>query len=70
MIKQIGRSLLDGAATLLDLGGTLHEERQKIPAELVDEAAIRSDWEAVGRDLQYGMDQFSESDDYHNALYK
>lgn len=70
MIKQIGRSLLYGAATLLDIGGTLGAKQTPLPDKLVDEAAIRSDWETMSADLWWGMDQFSKTPDYQRVKYK
>jgi len=53
-------SLLEGFARLLDLGGTLAPQSSPgNPAEL-DYFALRSDWEAVGRDLWTSMESARE----------
>ena len=54
------KSLLGGAATLLDIGGSMPKNRIQLPPEIVDAAAIRSDWEAVGGDIKGALVQIKK----------
>ena len=53
-------SFLEGCARAIDIGATLNEYNQNKTSEEADAAAIRSDWQAVGDDIQVAMDKFSE----------
>jgi hypothetical protein len=48
-------SFLTGAARVLDLGGVLTEFQLARPPAQPDWLALRSDWEAVGRDILAGI---------------
>lgn len=54
-LKSFMRSFVDGYGRAIDIGAT----RQKIVFDEIldvsDDDAIRSDWEAVGSDLKYGI---------------
>jgi hypothetical protein len=45
------RAFLDGAASVLDLMGTLYSSRMDEILSRSDSDALRSDWEAVGKDF-------------------
>ena len=45
-------SFLGGIARVLDLGGTLNVINESVTPEEADAKALRSDFMAVGRDLQ------------------
>ena len=48
-------SFLEGVARLLDLGGTLNEYNGFDTPEDADLVALRSDWEALGRDYRSAL---------------
>jgi hypothetical protein len=50
-------SFVEGVARTLDIWGTLVEYSTSPTAEEADAKALRSDWEAVGRDLQAAAGQ-------------
>ena len=45
------RAFLDGAASVLDLVGTLYSNRMNEILSRSDTDALRSDWEAIGKDF-------------------
>ncbi len=51
-------SLLDGAARVLDMGGTLAEFNTALSEEQADYLALRVDWLTVGRDIRRALDAF------------
>ena len=53
-------SFLEGYARAIDIGSTLSEYNQNKTPEEADAAAIRSDWLAVGDDIQVAIGKFSE----------
>jgi len=48
-------SFMEGAARMLDLGGTLTEFNQVLTPSQADYYAIRQDWGVVGRGLRRAM---------------
>jgi hypothetical protein len=50
-------SLLGGAASALDIGGTLHIFNDSRTGAEADAIAIRADWRAIGADLQKAIDE-------------
>lgn len=52
-------SLLEGAARTLDMGSAFTQYNALPSPEQADFVALRSDWEAVGADLQRAMDHFA-----------
>ena len=48
-------SALEGAARLLDLGGTLQMYNSALSGQQADSLAIASDWAAVGGDILSAM---------------
>ena len=53
------RSFLSGVASILDIGGS-HDSQSYLDEESgfrADAEAVRSDFEAIGRDLQKAMDK-------------
>ena len=53
-------SALQGAASVLDIGGTLEEYNPSENEEQADFHAIRSDWRAVGDDIRAAAKQYVE----------
>ena len=51
-----------GAAHVLDLGGTLFNFKISDNPALTDRKALESDWEQVGKDLQFAIGQFEKED--------
>ena len=45
-------SFLEGVARLLDMGGTLNEYNASRSGQEADDAALRSDWAAIGQDMR------------------
>ena len=65
LFKRTGRlfarpSFFEGYGRAIDMGATLNEYNQNKTPEEADVAAIRSDWQAVGDDIQVAMNKFSE----------
>ena len=57
-------SFLEGMARLFDIGGTLDTYYYYLPDDNPQDAdarAIASDWQAVGRDIAFAIDEFSAS---------
>ena len=52
-------SFWEGFGRCLDLFGTLEYKRTRKP-EQADYLALRSDWEAVGRDMWYALGEFEK----------
>ena len=60
------RAILEGMASILDIGGTLQPERRVMTPEealRTDRVAIASDWRAVGDDLRWAMGKMMEEID-------
>ena len=53
-------SFIEGVARLMDFGGALNEYNTASSPELADEKAIRSDWVAVGKDIDSAINNFAE----------
>jgi len=51
-------SALQGAASVLDIGGTLGEYNASETDEMADFHALRSDWRAVGDDIRAAARQY------------
>ena len=51
-------SALQGAASVLDLGGTLEEYNTSESPEEADFYALRSDWRSVGDDIRLAAKEF------------
>lgn len=51
-------SFWEGIARLIDFGGTLDEYNTALTPEQADRIALEQDWIAVGKDLQWAMDEF------------
>ena len=51
-------SFWEGIARLIDFGGTLDEYNKALTPEQADRIALEQDWIAVGKDLQWAMDEF------------
>ncbi len=49
-------SVLEGISRLIDFGSTLNVYNSSKTAEDADCKAIKSDWEAVGKDIKKAMD--------------
>ena len=54
-------SFLEGLARLLDFGGTLNEYNYSDSPAEADFLAIQSDWEAVGLDMTWAIEEFEET---------
>ena len=53
-------SFWEGYARVIDMGATLNEyNRSKTPEE-ADDAAIQSDWKAVGESMESALSNFSK----------
>jgi hypothetical protein len=53
-------SFLFGVARSLDLGGVFDDYNDSVNVHEADRRAAASDWQAVGRDIQFGIDAFSK----------
>ena len=53
-------SFLEGAARILDFGGTLNVYNRSVTPEEADLVALRSDWEALGQDLRVAISTVAE----------
>lgn len=51
-------SVLEGVARLIDVGGTLNEYNTSSTPGQSDARALRSDWLAVGADLEQAIETF------------
>ena len=51
-------SFLEGLARSLDLGDTLTEYNRSESGHAADRRALRSDWDAIGRDMRNAMEEF------------
>ena len=47
-----------GAGRMLDLVGTADEYNESLNTQQADTLALWMDWQAVGRDMRYALDQF------------
>ncbi|MCB1201326.1 MAG: hypothetical protein KDK41_11835 [Leptospiraceae bacterium] len=54
-------SFLTGLARVLDIGGTFNQYNTAPSEELADGIAIASDWQAVGKDIQAGINQYEQA---------
>ncbi len=52
-------SFLNGAARVLDFGGTLNTYNSSRTADEADARALASDWEAVGKEIRNAMQRES-----------
>jgi hypothetical protein len=55
------KDLLRGAAHIFEFAGVLAPRYEPVPddvARALDELAIASDWEVVGRDMQRAIEEF------------
>ena len=52
-------SFLRGAASVLDIGGTLTEYNVSRTPEEADAKALRADWQMVGQDLRLAMSDYT-----------
>ena len=50
-------SFAEGAARILDMGGTLNSYNKSLSAEQADLFAIYSDWLSVGADLEVALEK-------------
>ena len=55
-------SFVEGMARVLDIGGNLDMYNDSASVEEADQAAIFSDWMAVGRDLQKAIQHGKEEE--------
>ena len=70
LMKTIAASpFLRGFGSAIDLGGALHPQPEPSPTPWEDDAAaIRSDWEQVGRDLWGAMAVVQQEIDHGQTL--
>lgn len=54
-------SCLEGAARLIDLGGTMNVYNESETAAEADALAIYNDWRAVGNDLRYAIQEYERT---------
>lgn len=53
-------SFMEGVARLVDVTGTIDEYNYSASPEQADYRALRSDWEAIGRDIWNAISQFAK----------
>ncbi len=53
-------TVTEGAARIIDLGGTFTRYNNSASAEAADERALRSDWMTVGQDIRQALEQFKK----------
>ncbi len=51
-------SFLEGLSRSIDIGDTLTEYNRSESGQAADRSALRSDWEAVGRDMRTAIEEF------------
>jgi hypothetical protein len=52
-------SFLEGAASVLDLGGTMAMFNESLSGEQADFLALSSDWQNIGNDIREAMRAFA-----------
>jgi hypothetical protein len=57
-------SLAEGAARVLDLGGTLQQYNESQTAQEADADALKNDWRAVGDDIRFSIAAYEQSKQY------
>lgn len=65
LFKRTGRlfarpSFLVGYSRAIDFGATINVYNENLTPEEADFAALKSDWQAVGDDIEYALNQFEE----------
>lgn len=53
-------SFWEGYARVIDIGATLNEYNSDKTSEEADDAAIQSDWKAVGESIESAISNFSK----------
>lgn len=53
-------SFVKGVGRILDFSQTLDQYNSSATAEEANARALKSDWEAVGRDIQFAIDKYAE----------
>ncbi|NLF08135.1 MAG: hypothetical protein GX594_09180 [Pirellulaceae bacterium] len=54
-------SFIEGAARILDFGGTMEEFNRSLTPEQADYLALRADWQQIGMDLAHAIDNVKET---------
>lgn len=58
-------AFINGWASAFDLSGNFFiNSTENVPGPQRDGEALKGDWQAVGRDIRHGIDQFTAEHDY------
>ncbi len=55
-------SAVEGAARLVDWGGTLNEYNRSLTPQMADELALFADWWTVGEDVGIAVNEYAQGE--------